>query len=134
MFWQVTRFHSFLNNFGNKNYERLTKLKDLWVFLDNKESATKTNENHKLSFWLKWMSNSFLRRGETTWMIIESHLESSRKIHLAWTWHFTFAACLFMVAFPIMLYFFFATHHNENHNKNLLSTWPIKLLFKVAKS
>ena len=78
------------------------------VFRQQRKCNAKSNENYKLSFWLKWMSNSFWEevQVEKTWMIIESHLESSRKIHLAWTWHFTFATWLFMVAFPIMLYFF----------------------------
>ena len=98
------------------NYERFWKLKllkydlllqkrSMSVFRQQRKCNAKSNENYKLSFWLKWMSNSFWEE-EKTWMIIESHLESSRKIHLAWTWHFTFATWLFMVAFPIMLYFF----------------------------
>ena len=99
-------FSFIFKQFWQQKLWEVNKIKrSMSVFRQQRKCNAKSNENYKLSFWLKWMSNSFWEE-EKTWMIIESHLESSRKIHLAWTWHFTFATWLFMVAFPIMLYFF----------------------------
>ena len=100
-------FSFIFKQFWQQKLWEVNKIKrSMSVFRQQRKCNAKSNENYKLSFWLKWMSNSFWEEVEKTWMIIESHLESSRKIHLAWTWHFTFATWLFMVAFPIMLYFF----------------------------